>query len=66
MDNDSPYSGLSSAVAEAVWPFAANDAGWGVLGEIKDLATDMGLERYSDRTVVLAIRDVFEKKEGEQ
>ena len=55
MDNDSPYSGLSSAVAEAVWPFAANDAAWGVLREIKDLTTDMGLERYSDETIVLAV-----------
>jgi hypothetical protein len=32
-----------------------NDAAWYVLREIKDLTTDMGLERYSDETIVLAV-----------
>ena len=49
---------LSPKVAHRIWPFVVNDAAWGVLREIKDLTTDMGLERYSDETIVLAVCEI--------
>lgn len=49
---------LSSKVAYRICPFVVNDAAWGVLGEIKDLMADVGLEWYSDQTIVLAVCEI--------
>ena len=57
---------LGEKICQSAWPYAVNKAAPGFRHQIMESAEDMGLSRYMGDSVVLAVRDVLEKKEGDK